>query len=275
MTIGAWLSEATKELVDAGIDTARLDAEIILAHTIKHPRTYLHAHPDKQLDQRAEEIANARLDLRLDDVPIAYIIGHKEFYGRRFYVSPAVLVPRPESEQVIELLTHVLPATSPLLHDNPKRLVDIGTGSGILGITAKLEYPELDVTLLDISKAALNVAKRNARSLDATVTAMESDLLDSYPYVPDIILANLPYVDRAWQRSPETAHEPGLALFAEQHGLALIDQCLRQLSNRQKPGGHTIFEADPRQWDHIETTARKNSFRLIERLEYAALFQKT
>lgn len=274
MTIGAWLSEATKELVNAGIDTARLDAEIILAHTIKYPRTYLHAHPDEQLDERAEEIATARLDLRLDNVPIAYIIGHKEFYGRRFYVTPAVLVPRPESEQIIELLTRILPATSPLLHDDPKRLADIGTGSGILGITAKLEYPELDVTLLDISKAALNVAKKNARALEATVTAMESDLLDSYPYVPDIVLANLPYVDPAWQRSPETAHEPELALFAEEHGLALIGQCLKQLSHRQKPGGYAILEADPRQWKQIESLARKNGFRLIEQADFAAAFQK-
>lgn len=275
MTIGAWLSEATKELVNAGVETARLDAEVILAHTVKQHRTHLHAHPDEQLDARTEEIANARLDLRLDNVPVAYIIGHKEFYGRRFHVTPATLVPRPETEQVIELLTHLLPLTVPLIHDNPKRLVDVGTGSGILGITAKLEHPELDVTLLDISKAALNVAKKNARALQADVATLESDLLSAYPYTPDIVLANLPYVDKSWQRSPETEHEPTLALFADHHGLALIEQCLHQLSSRQKTGGYAIFEADPRQWNSIEMIAKKSGFRLVEKTEYAAAFQKT
>ena len=275
MTIGAWLTEATRELVKAGIPTARLDAEIILAHTIKQHRTHLHAHPEEALEARAEEIAGARLDLRLDHVPIAYIIGHKEFYGRRFYVTPATLVPRPESEEIIELLSHILPQTAPLLHDQPKRLVDIGTGSGILGITAKLEYPELDVTLLDVSKAALNVAKKNARALAATVTTMESNLLDAYPYEPDIVLANLPYVDEGWQRSPETGHEPAEALFAKDHGLALIERCLEQLSGRQVAGAHAIFEADPRQWKSIEAMAKRNGFRLLEQSEYAAAFQKT
>jgi methylase of polypeptide subunit release factors len=97
-----WLTDAIAQL--AAVPSPRLDAEIILAHTIGKPRTYIHAHPDEALTERQTEIANARIDLRVDRVPIAYIIGHKDFYGRRFTVTTATLVPRPESELMIDLL---------------------------------------------------------------------------------------------------------------------------------------------------------------------------
>ena len=102
-TISFWLKNAAKSLKDAGIPSARLDAELILANTLRKNRTYLHAHLDEEIDPRRVDIANARLDLRLDRVPMAYILGYKEFYGRKFTVSPAVLVPRPESEDMISL----------------------------------------------------------------------------------------------------------------------------------------------------------------------------
>lgn len=275
MTIGMWLGEATRELVEAGIASARLDAEIILAHTLKHPRTYLHAHLDEHLDARVEEIANARVDLRLDHVPIAYIIGHKEFYGRRFFVSPSVLIPRPESEEMIELLTAALPTTKSLFQETALKLVDVGTGSGCLGITAKLEHPECDVVLIDSSRAALVVAKKNAMALACPVETLQSNLLDAYPYQPDIVLANLPYVSKEWARSEDTAHEPTEALFADDDGLALIKKCFEQLSTRMQRGAVAIFEADPRQWDKIISFAHTHSFTLVKKLQFAASFTKS
>ena len=196
MTINEWLRDATNELADAMLPSPNLDAEIILAHTIKHPRTYLHAHGDEEISPRTEDIANARIDLRTDRVPVAYIIGHKEFYGRKFQVNPSVLIPRPESEQLITLLKQLLPDTAALPGVESKRLVDIGTGSGCLGVTAKLEFPELSVALTDINRHALAVAKKNAELTGAKVDTFVSDLLADYPYSPDIVLANLPYVDR-------------------------------------------------------------------------------
>lgn len=262
MTIRGWTNVATKELRAAGIESALLDAEIILAHTIKCGRTYLHAHPDEEIDTRHLEIANARLDLRLDRVPIAYIIGHKEFYGRRFQVSPAVLVPRPESEEMITILKSLLPHAQPLPGMPTKRLVDIGSGSGCLGITAKLEFPELDVSLIDISKPAMAVAKKNAEALSADVQFFQSDLLAGYPYSPDIVLANLPYVDRSWEmQSPELEHEPADALYADQDGLAIISRCLSEVARRSKPGCILILEADPRQFDAIASMAHENGFK--------------
>jgi release factor glutamine methyltransferase len=258
--IKEWLDQATIQLVGAGIGTAKLDAEIILAHTLRKPRTHLHAHDDDRLSSREYEIAEARLDLRLDRTPIAYIIGHKEFYGRPFKVTPATLIPRPESEDMIMLLNAIMPDTKALLPKVHKNLVDVGTGSGILGITAKLEHPELDVTLLDISRHALNVAKQNATLLHADVHIAQSDLLSQYFLSADIILANLPYVDPSWERSPETNQEPAEALFAEDGGLALIKKLIGQTTNKLRPNGYLLLEADPRQHDAIIKFARKQGF---------------
>lgn len=274
MTIGAWLSDATRELVEAGIDSARLDAEIILAHTLKKRRTYVHAHPSDDIEPRLEEVANARLDLRRDRTPLAYIIGHKEFYGRLFSVNPRVLIPRPESEEIITQFREVLGETRALPDMPTRRLVDIGTGSGCLGITAKLLYPDLDVTLLDTSKPALRIAEKNARALDADVEIIESDLLSGYPYSPDFVFANLPYVDRSWEHSTEIEQEPPEALYAARDGLAVIEKCFDQLSRRMKPGGLAIFEADPRQWAEITALAKTAGFTIVKPGRFVHSFTK-
>ncbi len=274
MTIAAWLQAANTELSNIGIASARLDAEIILAHTLSRSRSWLHAHNDEELALRQREIAGARLDLRLDHVPIAYIIGHKEFYGRRFFVSPSTLIPRPESEQLIELLSEYLPSTQPLGIASAKQLVDIGTGTGCLGITAKLEHPELSVSLVDVSAQALVVAEKNAHQYNADVTLLQSDLLAQYPYTPDIVLANLPYVDPSWETPDDLAHEPALALFAHDHGLSIIARCFEDLSVRMRPGATAFFEADPRQWKSIETIAADNGFVVEATREFARQFTK-
>lgn len=252
MTISAWLIEATKQFKDIGIESNRLDAELILAHTLRKPRTYLHAHLDEEIDERRYDIANARLELRLERTPLAYILGHKEFYGRRFMVNPSVLVPRPESETLMEWL---LELTADEI--TPKKLIDVGTGSGILGITAKLERPHLDVLLSDVDPKALTVAARNAEQLGATVHTRRDNLLDTQSYRADYIIANLPYVDPAWNdTSPELRHEPTHALYASRGGLKLIYQLLPQLERWLAPGAVALLEADPTQHDDILKAAQ-------------------
>lgn len=273
MTIAEWLRQATNELADDMLPSPRLDAEIILAHTLRHPRTYLHAHTDDEISPRDEDIANARVELRKDRVPVAYIIGHKDFYGRRFAVTPSVLIPRPESEQLITMLRSLLPSSSALPGIVTPKLVDVGTGSGCLGITAKLEIPELDVALVDTSRHAIAVAAKNATTLGADVQTFVSDLLTDYPYSPDIILANLPYVDRAWDQSPELASEPAEALYAEDRGLAIIKRCIKQAAVRAKPHALLLLEADPRQLDDIATHARANDWTEVARDEFAIGFR--
>lgn len=239
LAISIWLRDAAEELAMTGIPTALLDAEIILAHTLRKSRTYLHAHGEEQIEPRRLEIANARLDLRKDRVPVAYIIGHKEFYGRLFKVTPSVLIPRPESEAIIESLKE-------LWGVKPGKLIDVGTGSGCLGITAKLELP-LEVTLTDINRHAINVAEDNANSLGAEVELKQSNLLEEITGIYDVIVANLPYVDPGWERSPETNHEPKEALFADDNGMALIKRLITQTNQHLKHGGLLLLEADPEQ----------------------------
>lgn len=273
MTIAEWIRQATNELADDMLPSPRLDAEIILAHTLKHPRTYLHAHNDDEISPRDEDIANARVELRKDRVPVAYIIGHKDFYGRRFTVTPATLIPRPESEQLITMLKSLLPSSSALPGIVAPKLVDVGTGSGCLGITAKLEIPELDVSLSDVSRHALAIADKNATSLGAEVQTFVSDLLTDYPFSPDIVLANLPYVDRAWDQSPELASEPAEALYTEDRGLAVIKRCIEQAAVRAKPHALLLLEADPRQLDDIAVHARANGWSEVSRDEFAIGFR--
>lgn len=274
MTISEWLAQTTNTLANERIPSAQLDSELILTHTINRPRTWLHAHGEDKLDDRQVEIANARVRLRQDHTPIAYIIGHKEFYGRRFMVSPAVLVPRPETEQIIELLKELSPTDQSLPGIVTKRLVDVGTGSGCLGITAKLEFPDLDVTLTDYSRHALKVALKNSKILHANVSMLESDLLTSYPYQPEIILSNLPYVDKSWDNSPDIEHEPAIALYADDDGLALIKQLIEHSEHRLAPSGLLILEADKRQIESIATFAQKLSFKMLGRREFAIALQK-
>jgi release factor glutamine methyltransferase len=274
LAINDWLADATRQLVFAEISTARLDSELILAHTLRKNRSYLHAHPEEILTARSIEIASARLQLRLERVPVAYIIGHKEFYGRNFSVSTATLIPRPESETLIELLKEVIPRNSSLLQESPLRLVDVGTGSGALGITAKLLYPELNVTLSDLSRYALNIAEKNASDLHVGVSILQSNLLADFPFTANIIIANLPYVDPAWERSPETEHEPADALFAANGGKALIFELLVQTKDKLINGGSLILEADPEQHADIINEAKKYSLLLSKKEDYGLLFEK-
>ena len=271
MTISDWLREAAKQLKDIGIESNRLDAELILAHTLRKPRTYLHAHLDEKIDERRFDIANARLDLRLERTPLAYIVGHKEFYGRRFTVTPSVLVPRPESEAMVEWLLEL--TAEEIL---PKKLVDIGTGSGLLGITAKLERQNLDVTLIDVDAKALAVATRNGDALGAKVHTIRSNLLDRQGFLIDYVMANLPYVDAAWEdTSPELAHEPSLALYATEGGLKLIYQLLPQLQRWLSQDGIALLEADPTQHSAIVEAAQRYGLDDLGSREYILGLKKT
>ncbi len=256
-TISFWLKNAAKSMKDTGIPSARLDAELILANTLRKNRTYLHAHLDEEIDPRRVDIANARLDLRLDRVPMAYILGYKEFYRRKFTVSPAVLVPRPESEDMISLF---LDATAGEIEQ--KVLIDVGTGSGCLGITAALERTNISVILSDISKDALRIAEKNADEHRARVKIQQQSLLNGQLEPVDYIFANLPYVDKDWEVSPELQYEPKIALFTEDGGLKLILELIRQAPRCLTPNGQLFIEADPIQHERIIQAAAKQNFKL-------------
>lgn len=273
-SIDTWLDTATQQLAEALVPSARLDAEVILAHTLKKPRTWLHAHGDEPLEPRQHEIADARLSLRLDRVPIAYIVGYKDFYGRKFHVTAATLVPRPESEAMIEILMDILPPEAPLDDSLSIRIIDVGTGSGILGITAKLERPHAKVDLLDISHQALGVAEKNATLHEVDVATIKSNLLGDYNFKADIILANLPYVDQTWDTPPELQHEPQDALYASDSGLSLIKKLLQSAGTHLTPSGVIILEADRRQHEAIEAFADSLGYKKRAQKGLAIAFQR-
>ena len=298
-----WLFDATDCLTASGIPSARLDSEILLAYSLKKDRTYLHAHPEQKICSKSLRLANSYLKKRQKRLPIAYIIGHKEFYGRDFKVTRDTLIPRPETEAIIEMLPSIISTLAdcrPLLpqtaHSScgqrPARgvrllrtvclkqqwpaiyhLLDIGTGSGCLGITAKLEFPNLDVTLADISPKALRVAKLNAKALKAPVNTLRSDLLASCHQKFDIIAANLPYVDKSWACSAETKFEPSLALFADDNGEQLIKKLIVDAPNHLNVGGCLLIEADPRQHQSLISYAKSRSYKLVKIAGYAIALQ--
>lgn len=264
LKINQWLNEAADKLGAAGIPSARLDAELILAHALEHDRTWIIAHNDKNADfTEADKLINRRVQR----TPLAYLTGHKEFYGRDFTVNEQVLIPRPDTEEIIDQLKQLEPQGN-------QKLIDVGTGSGAIAITAKLEFPDLYVEAVDVSPEALTVAKANTRLLQADIRLYQSDLLDNARHSYDFILANLPYVDRVWERSLETDHEPSLALFADDDGLELIKKCIEQARNKLTENGYLLLEADPRQFDSIISFALQHGFELVRVNEYAVTLQR-
>lgn len=256
MNIGTWTAQATEQLTAAGVTSPRLDAEILAGMALGYERAQLLAHSDENFPPRALSKAAALLERRLQREPLAYIRGSQEFYGRDFIVTSDTLIPRPESEMIIELLKKITSERGTLL--------DVGTGSGCLAITAALECPWLTVTACDIAPATLKIARRNAEAHDAPVNFFTSDLL-AVPLEEkqafDRIIANLPYVDPSWEISAELAFEPAHALFAQQRGLALIDRLIEQIPQVLNKNGALLLEADPRQHAEIIIHAKAAGLR--------------
>lgn len=210
------------------------------------------------------------INKRLDYVPIAYLIGTKDFYGREFIVNPNVLIPRPESEEIISSVLDIINNN----YRTPINIIDVGTGSGCLGITIKLEAPQTNVTLSDISESALSVAKDNANNLGADVDFVVNDLLFGFSNSFDLIVANLPYVSKNWPSSPSIKHEPDLALFANNDGLELINILLNQSQKALKASGFIVLEADPCQHPAIIEYAKNLNLQFIQQIDYVVCFRQ-
>ena len=182
------LKEVEHLFSEASIPSPHLDAEVLLAYILDVNRAWLAAHSKEELGSEEVRKLESLVQRRLRREPIAYLTGTKEFYGRDFIVTPEVLIPRPETEALIELSMKVLKyEVRSMKYGKITKLVDVGCGSGCIGITLKLEHPELDVTLCDISPEALAIAAENAKILNADVTLVESDLLSSFFLLPSKI----------------------------------------------------------------------------------------
>lgn len=200
--------------------------------------------------------------------PKAYQDGFQNFYDRDFIVTPDVLIPRPETEQLIdEVLTLAgkpflkgIKPIAPKIPDNAV-VLDVGTGSGCIAITIKKELPNMTVYASDISEKALDVAKKNAVTHGAHISFIISHLLENVNFTPDIIVANLPYVNPDWDFLDKEAlgYEPSIALYAEDSGLKLIKELITESSKRKIH--HLILEADPIQHQEITDFAKTNGYK--------------
>jgi release factor glutamine methyltransferase len=238
-SIARLLRDAVLQLSDSS-DSAALDAEVLLCLALDKPRSYLRAWPDRKPEPDQILHFQALLRQRRQGAPIAYLTGRREFWSRDFQVSPDVLIPRPETELLIEISLSLLPKAQ------PARLIDLGTGSGILAITLAMELPEAEVTATDLSLAALNIAKRNAAAHRADhIRFLLSDWFASVPPATfDLVISNPPYIaeNDSHLKQGDVRFEPKTALTAPNQGLADIQTIAGEARRYLKTGGHLLIE---------------------------------
>ena len=267
MKLEDWLKQASAKLKLADIPSWHQDAKLIAMHHLNLASTQLiladFTVPEVDLNK-----LNLAIKRRLKMEPLAYVLGEANFYGRDFIIDDRVLIPRPETENLIDFILS-------LKLEEPK-LVDVGTGSGIIGLTLACEIFKSEINMLDISSDCLEVARINSERLrdkvdsnNSILNFKQSDLLADCEFEPlDLIVANLPYVDISWDwlDLKSLSFEPSLALWAEDSGLSLVKKLIDQSSNHLKPGGHLVLEVDPSQKEKVKIYGKDVGFKPI-RLE--------
>jgi release factor glutamine methyltransferase len=243
VTIREALRSAAERLELHHVSNARLTAELVLAHVLSEEREYLYAHDDRVLSEQELQMLEDRLYDRISGVPLQYIVGRQEFYGRYFRVNPAVLIPRPETEYIIEAVLELQGTRG--LPPRPLSIIDVGTGSGCIAVTLALELPGTNVFAGDVSFEALLVARENAATLGAPVRFVCMDVLDALQTRFDFIVSNPPYVRRGelsrLQREVRE-HEPHVALFSPEDELAIYRRLVVGAEEMLNSGGHIIME---------------------------------
>lgn len=276
-TIRRVLAWTAKDFADRGIETSRLDAELIVGHALGLGRVQLYMDLDRPLTDAERGAIRDLVKRRRQHEPVAYIVGAKEFWGRRFAVSPAVLVPRPDTEALVERALELVP------DDGGGRVLDVCTGSGIIGLTLAAERAGLEVHLTDLSADALSVARANAEALGVAdrVRCFQGDLFGPVageaPY--RLVTANPPYIPDADVEglAPDVKdHEPRLALAGGADGFAVHRRIAEEAPRVLAPGGTLLIEVGAGQapaleallgaapW--VEATARHRDLGGIERV---------
>jgi release factor glutamine methyltransferase len=265
MTLGECLSQAEARLESAGISSARLDVLILLEDALHKDRAWILAYPETELNQTIASRLGRKIERRARHVPLAYIRGHTEFYGRHFKVNRHVLEPRPESETMIELLKHLKLPGRPAI-------ADVGTGNGAIGITAALELPGSIVDLYDISAGCVSVAKHNTHLHELHLHVRKMNLL-SRPLRPyDVILANMPYVPDKWQINQAAMAEPKIAIFGGNDGLDVYRKLFAQLGRFTWKPAYVLTEALPPQHEKLAGVAAAHGFNLRKSDDFIQVF---
>jgi len=239
VTLKQALSQARELLAAKGIEDTALESELLLRHALKISRVQLYLDLSRELSPKQEETFWRLVKRRLNGEPAAYITGHREFYGFDFYVAPSVLVPRPESELLVEKALNLAH------HRNISTIAEIGTGCGAIAISLALNLPEAKIYATDISAPALKVALFNCQKhgVASRICLLQGDMLDPLPEPVDLIVANLPYVRES--ELPPTgpvSFEPILALNGGPEGLEKIHWLCQQAGSKLSPQGCLLLE---------------------------------
>lgn len=257
MRLDSWLDLAQASLKSSGISSPRLDSELIAAFVVNKTRTWVHSHPEYHPNLDEQTMLSDLLKRRGANEPIAYILGEKEFYGRCFFINKNVLVPRPESESLVNLALSI--KTKDL------KFIDVGTGSGILGITIILERPNWDAHLSDTSNDALVVTKTNLAhyKVEKLVKVRSQYLLNNDVNEYGLVIANLPYVPDHFCNNPDLRAEPSIALFSGSDGLDLYREFFSQIKSRKSKPSNIITESLVSQHKELEKLATQSDYALL------------
>ena len=242
MTVIEVLKAASGHLQKHSSDSARLDAEVLLAQALGMRRLDLYLQFDRPLTDGELTRYRGLIKRRAHGDPVAYLVGHKEFMALDFEVTPAVLVPNPDTEVLVQRAVAIAREA-----DRPLLVADAGTGSGNVAIAIAHYAPQVEVWASDISREALDVAARNVarHGLGNRVHLACGDLLEPLPGTFDIVCANLPYVAQGTNLTREVTAQPAGALFASQNGAALVLRLIHAAPARLNPGGRLLAEIDP------------------------------
>jgi len=259
MKANDWLKAAELQLRD--IPTAHLDALVLLEDALEKDRGWLLAHPEYEVDDKIAKKLQLLLGRRASHEPLAYIRGKTEFYGREFIVNKHVLEPRPESEIMIDLLKNLDLREAELV------IIDVGTGSGCLAITAKYELPSVQVYATDISPGGLKISKQNAKNHTVEINFLEGNLLQPLSEIRDlkfettILLCNLPYVPDGHIINEAAMHEPRLAIFGGKDGLDLYRMMFKQMDSFKTTPLFILTESLPSQHKKLTALARAHGYK--------------
>lgn len=261
MTLRERLLAARGRLIAAGVDNneAVLDTNLLARHVLGYSRAEMLLRQEDPTPDGFEDAFNGLVERRARREPAAYIRGRQEFWSRDFEVTPKVLIPRPESELIVEELLALLPVDAPAL---PRRVADIGTGSGCIAVTVAAERPLVHIVATDISRLALDVARKNAARVGVSprIEFLECAYLSGTTGTFDFILSNPPYVTEAEYEDlqPEVReYEPDIALQAGEDGLRDIRQIIDVSAERLKPGGTLFMEIGHAQADAVAELVKR------------------
>ncbi len=255
-SLGDAVQKTHDTLKNSGIPDARLEAELLITDLLKVPRHHLFAYQEQELTPQEKESLAGAVKRRLKREPLAYILGYKEFYDVPLVVGPAVMIPRPETELLVE---HALAISRISIEDPHLVIAEPGTGCGGISINLALHLPSARIYATELSEDALKMAQLNIQKSKVTdrVTLLQGDLLKPVPEAIDLIVANLPYIrsDEIPNLSPEVQWEPRGALDGGPEGLDVISRMLNQALYKLNTGGGIILEIDPKQVEPLKELA--------------------